>query len=169
MKVQNKVNLKGKQKGFTLVELVVAFVILVVGVAAVLELVSQSALNARYAKDKTTATVLAQQKIEELLAQPDLTVGETEGDFGNAYPQFRWRAQVSEVGNELSDSGVTLFRIVVVVEWRDRGQTRSVQIETLKSSVPLMHPQEASTQQQAVNTEGLTEMENFSPQGGAGQ
>lgn len=169
MKVQHLANSPSSRKGFTLVELVVAFVILIVGVAAILELVSQSALNARYAKDKTTATVLAQQKLEELLAQTDLTTGETEGDFGDAYPQFRWRAQVSEVGNETSDSGTTLLRIAVVVEWRDRGQTRSVQIETLKSSVSLLHPQEASTQQQSENILGLTEMEGFSLQGGAGR
>lgn len=156
-------------QGFTLVELVVAFLILTIGVTAVLELVSQSALNARYAKDKTTATVLAQQKLEELLAQPDLTAGETEGDFGDAYPQFRWRAQVNELISGISETGVTSFQIVVVVEWQDRGQTRSVQVETLKTTVPLLHPQEASIQQPQSSLEGLSGMGPLPSQGGWGQ
>ncbi|MCS7185936.1 MAG: prepilin-type N-terminal cleavage/methylation domain-containing protein [Armatimonadota bacterium] len=140
------------RKGFTLVELVVAFLILVIGVTAILELVSQSALNARYAKDKTTATVLAQQKLEELLSQSDLTTGEFDGDFGDAYPQFRWRAQINEVSNSASETGTSLLQIIVTVEWTDRGQIRSVQLETLQASVPLLHPQEASTQQQSAGT-----------------
>ncbi len=135
------------RKGFTLVELVVAFLILVIGVTAILELVSQSALNARYAKDKTTATVLAQQKLEELLSESELTTGEVEGDFGDAYPQFRWRAQINEVSNAGLETGTNLLHITVTVEWMDRGQLRSVQVETLKASVPLLHPQEAPTQQ----------------------
>mgnify|MGYP005857967917 CR=1 FL=1 len=156
-------------QGFTLVELVVAFLILTIGVTAVLELVSQSALNARYAKDKTTATVLAQQKLEELLAQPDLTVGETEGDFGDAYPQFRWRARVSEVSSGVSETGITSFWITVAVEWQDRGQRRSVQIETLKTTVPLLHPQEASIQQPQGSFGGLPDTEPLPFQEGWGR
>ncbi len=158
-----------RQGGFTLVELVVAFLILVIGVTAILELVSQSALNARYAKDKTTATVLAQQKLEELLAQQELTAGEMEGDFGDAYPQFRWKAQVSEVGGETSETRAGLLQIVVVVEWQDRGQTRSVQLETLQSSVPLLHPQEAMTQQATTAAGGFPNIGGFPAQGGVGQ
>lgn len=160
------------RKGFTLVELVVAFLILVIGVTAILELVSQSALNARYAKDKTTATVLAQQKLEELLSQSELTAGEVEGDFGDAYPQFRWRAQINEVGDSISEVGTNLLHITVitvVVEWTDRGQIRSVQVETLKASVPLLHPQEATNQQAASTFSDFSGMTGFPTQGGGGQ
>ncbi len=159
------------ERGFTLVELVVAFLILVIGVTAILELVSQSALNARYAKDRTTATVLAQQKLEELLAQPDLAPGEMEGDFGDAYPQFRWRAQISEVGDSATstESGTGLLHIVVTVEWQDRGQLRSVQLETLQAPVTVLHPQEATLQQPTGSFSGLSDMSGFTMQGGAGQ
>ena len=158
-------------RGFTLVELVVAFLILVIGVTAILELVSQSALNARYAKDKTTATVLAQQKLEELLAQTDLAPGEIEGDFGDAYPQFRWRAQISEVGGStVSTEGETsMLHIVVIVEWQDRGQIRSVQLETLQAPVTVLHPQEATLQQPMGGFESFSDMSGFPMQGGAGQ
>ncbi len=157
--------------GFTLVELVVAFLILTVGVVAILELVGQSALNARYAQDKTTATTLAQQKLEELLAQPNLEVGETEGDFGDRYPQFRWRAQVSEVATNTSSlianpSSLPLLRLSVVVEWRYRRRGQSVQLETLQSAFPLLHPQEAAMQQ---TEDMLPTVPGALPMGGEGQ
>lgn len=145
--------MRHRQAGFTLVELVVAFLILTIGIVAILELVGQSALNARYAQDKTTATMLAQQKLEELLAQQNLEVGEMEGDFGDRYPQFRWRAQVSEVITNTSSltfnpSSPPLLRLTVIVEWRDRRQVQSAQLDTLQSPVPLLHPQEAAMQQE---------------------
>ncbi len=151
-----------RQAGFTLVELVVAFLILTIGMVAILELVSQSALNARYAKDRTIATTLAQQKLEELLSQTDLTTGEMEGDFGDAYPQFRWRAQVTDVSDSLlAEMGVSLRQIVVVVEWSDRRRVHSVQLETMQASVPLLHPQEATMQQAGSDLSGMQGM----PQG----
>ncbi len=145
-----------RRSGFTLVELVVAFVILTIGVVAILELVSQSALNARYAKDRTTATLLAQQRLEELMAQPDLEAGQLEGDFGDMFPQFRWRAQIQEIGDSaLAEAGISLRRIVVTVEWQDRRQIRSVQLETVQSSLPLLHPQEALVQQAPESQVGM--------------
>jgi type II secretion system protein I len=83
--------------GFTLVELVIAFVLLAMGIVAILELVGQSALNARLARNRTQAALLAQQQMEELLSQPDLQPGVSEGDFGDRFPQFRWRAQIEQV------------------------------------------------------------------------
>lgn len=152
--------MRNPRSGFTLVELVVSFVILTVGIVAILELVGQSALNARYAKDKTTATVLAQQKLEEITMQPDSYLGEVEGNFGNQYPQFRWRAQVSEVTTNTQSSmtnvqSQTLWQITVIVEWRDRGRLESVELDTLQSSVPVLHPQEATALTTTASTEGM--------------
>ncbi|MAZ67604.1 hypothetical protein CL652_02440 [bacterium] len=52
------------QKGFTLIEAMVAITILVVAVAAPLTLAAQSLFAAYYAKDQTTAFYLAQEAIE---------------------------------------------------------------------------------------------------------
>lgn len=52
------------QKGFTLIETMVAITILVVAVAAPLTLAAQSLFAALYAKDQTTAFYLAQEAIE---------------------------------------------------------------------------------------------------------
>lgn len=52
------------QKGFTLIETMVAITILVVAVAAPLTLAAQSLFAAVYAKDQTTAFYLAQEAVE---------------------------------------------------------------------------------------------------------
>jgi len=126
--------------GFTLVELVIAFVLLAIGIVAILGLVGQSALNARLARNRTQAALLAQQRMEELLSQPDLQPGISEGDFGDRFPQFRWRAQVEQVSESTDPSQTPLYRLTVIVEWQEGARPQSVQLDTLWSPVPLTPP-----------------------------
>ncbi len=56
-RIQNK-------QGFTLIEALVAIFILTISVTGLLGVVSQSVFNSNYAKNKTTATALAQEGIE---------------------------------------------------------------------------------------------------------
>ena len=126
--------------GFTLVELVIAFVLLAIGIVAILELVGQSALNARLARNRTQAALLAQQRMEELLSQPDLQPGISEGNFGDRFPQFRWRAQIEQVSGSADQSQAPLYRLTVVVEWQEGTRPQSVQLDTLWTPVPLMPP-----------------------------
>jgi general secretion pathway protein I len=126
--------------GFTLVELVIAFVLLAIGIVAILELVGQSALNARLARNRTQAALLAQQRMEELLSQPDLQPGISEGNFGDRFPQFRWRAQIEQVSGSADPAQAPLYRLTVVVEWQEGTRTQSVQLDTLWTPVPLTPP-----------------------------
>jgi len=130
--------------GFTLMELVIAFVLLAVGIVAILELVGQTTLNARLARDRTKAALLAQQRMEELLSQPDLQPGISEGDFGDRFPQFRWRTQIEPVSGSADPAQTPLYRLTVIVEWQERTRQQSVQLDTLWTPLPLAPPPAAS-------------------------
>lgn len=62
------------QRAFTMVELLVSMLIMAVGVLATLSLVSTSMNANSHANRLTTKTTLAQQMMEDLLSQKDITV-----------------------------------------------------------------------------------------------
>jgi Tfp pilus assembly protein PilN len=97
-------------------------------------------LNARLARNRTQAALLAQQRMEELLSQPDLQLSISEGDFGDRFPQFRWRAQIEQVSGSADQSQAPLYRLTVVVEWQEGTRPQSVQLDTLWKPVPLTPP-----------------------------
>lgn len=107
-------------KGFTLIEIMVAIFILVVallGVAAV----TVSVINGNaFSKDITSATTLAQDKIEELkdTAYGSIVSG---SDTSSIYTRT-WT-----VTSPITDSKT----IVVVVSWSRGGNTRNVTLRSI--------------------------------------
>ncbi len=59
---------KQEEKGFTLLEVMVALVILIIGLMSVLSLVTSVIRGNAFSNKMTTATILAQDKMEELMA-----------------------------------------------------------------------------------------------------
>ncbi|MCS7223366.1 MAG: prepilin-type N-terminal cleavage/methylation domain-containing protein [Armatimonadetes bacterium] len=124
------------RQGLTLVELLISFLILAVGIVAILGLVGQSSLNARSSADRTIATFLASRRMEELVADPQLQPQRSEGFFEVPYERFRWLSVVEEWEPTLTNLAanqqtLTLYRVQVIVSWRDRGRERRVELTTL--------------------------------------
>jgi len=117
--------------GFTLLELLVAFAILTMGILAVLRTVSSGLLSARRAGDRTTAVMLAQRQLEELRWNDELqTNGESEGDFGELFPEYSWAATMEAA--ELADlEEADLERVTLTVKWKFGAKEHSLQVETL--------------------------------------
>lgn len=86
----------GAEPGFTLLEVLVALVILGVALTALLSAEAAGVRLRSQSQELTLATFLAQARMTdvELAGFPEL--GTREGDFGDAYPGYRWELTVSE-------------------------------------------------------------------------
>jgi general secretion pathway protein I len=124
-----------RQSGFTLIEVLVALVVLSVAVVAVLQLFGGGLRLARASGDHLEATLLASTMLSEL-AWETLEEGTTEGTEGG----FRWSRQVTvdpallpEEPDPARPDTVRLARVSVDVRW---GKNRHMELVTIRPLTP---------------------------------
>jgi general secretion pathway protein I len=120
-----------RQSGFTLIEVLVALVVLAVAVVAVLQLFGGGLRLARASGDHLEATLLASSMLTDL-AWETLEEGTTEGSVG----AFRWSRQITvdpallpEEPDPARPDAVKLARVSVDVRW---GKNRHVELVTIR-------------------------------------
>src|SRR5512142_3472141 len=102
-----------RSRGFTLVEMIVAAVVLVLGVVSAMACIGSATRSTGTAADYTTAALLAQQQLSQIQANPsELTGGDQQGDFSDDHPGFSWHQTV-----EATDLA-SLEKVTLVIEWR---------------------------------------------------
>ncbi len=89
------------RRGFTLLEVMVAMAILAIALTTLIGSQNQSLFVAGEADFSFQSSLLAQQKMNEILAAADVSL-ETSGDFGEEYPGFFWKAEALDP--DFSDS-----------------------------------------------------------------
>lgn len=118
-----------RERGFTLLEVLVALAILSVAVVAMIQLFAQGLRLLKVAGDYQQAVLLADQKARELETVRESIETGQEGGF-----QWERRATAVPVPDELTVSSPTpvrLFRVSVVVRWSGN---RSVEVATLRTA-----------------------------------
>ena len=122
-------------RGFTLLEVLIAFVILAVSLSVILQVFSSGMRGARLAGAYTTATLLAKSVLAETGIETPLEEGEVGGEFDNG---FRWRRIVTLYEDEAMPEALGLpvaaYRVTVEVSWDEGG--RSVSLETIRLRPP---------------------------------
>jgi general secretion pathway protein I len=105
-------------KGFTLLEVLIAVAIIAIALTALLGSQAQSVSFANSAKFETMAALLAQGKMSEIVLQETGALSSDSGDFGEDYPGYAWESTISDIsipGEEvLSDY---LKQIDLTVTW----------------------------------------------------
>ncbi len=124
------------QRGFTLIETLVAMMILATALVMVLQLFSGALGSSWISGEYTRAIFHAQEKMNEILLEKQLADSERQGDFGDG---FRWKAVTlwidpnADITDETKkvNSPLDLFYIRVTVSWDSGTRERDFDISTV--------------------------------------
>ncbi len=127
-------------RGFTLLEILVAFTVMAALLTVLLQVFSSGLRAAQLGEQYTRAVLLAEAKMASLEAEEDgLALGARAGSFDDT---FEWRSTVTaypiDAYPQLHELGVQVYPVMATVEvaWRARERRRSVSLNTLRL-VPL--------------------------------
>lgn len=113
-----------RARAFTLPEVLATLLLVGVVLPVCMRAISTSMSASASARHQLEAGQLARSKLDELLVLRDRTTFDSSGDFGEGWPDYRWRSS-GMIAN------LTTYEVTVTVEWAERGQTRSLSMTTL--------------------------------------
>lgn len=129
----------GKQMsgaGFTLIEVLIAVMILGLSITVILHQFSVALRAGSISQENTQAVIYAKQKIEALKSARELTDSSDSGSFDDG---FEWKTTVTEYVHSDYDAEpetydnlrFETFKLQSVVTWRDGERERMVELSTL--------------------------------------
>ena len=124
--------LHNNQKGFLLVEVIVATVIISVALVAMIGMFISSTIANRSAADYTVATNLAQQQLEVLKTKPTNYWATTTNipDISQPVGIPPYTYTIRTTVSACPEDPTNLVEVVVKIIWTDRGASRSLQATT---------------------------------------
>jgi general secretion pathway protein I len=118
-------------RGFTLLEVIVAFSIAALSLSALLAIFSTGLRNAHVSREYSVAVELAESRLARIGAADPLEPGEWEGRFDQKY---RWRTAIAAYTDYDSRLPGSLqpYRVTVTVSWNSIPLDRSVTLTSLR-------------------------------------
>ena len=130
--------------GFTLVEVVVALGIFAAAFGVLLAAHTGATQQQAHARKVFTATGLARTLLTETELSGLPEIGETEGDFGDDFPDYSWKQTVDDVpletligvsasalgalGVQVPTGDLGLRQVTLTVEWQEQQTPRNVEL-----------------------------------------
>lgn len=131
----------GRQRGYTLLEVVVAFSILAVALTVLLGALSGGTRQVRWSADAGRAALLAQSLLDQTGVGEVLQPGRNEGDFEDG--RYRWSLEVEPYVDRdrppspvVDAGGPQLLRLQLTVTWGEGGPRDRLQLSTLRLVQP---------------------------------
>jgi len=124
----------GKIDAFTLIEVLIALAITLIGLVPLLHLLTTSILMADSAWNLSQATLIGNSKLAEVIAENNLEIGIDQGSIESEEKEivFDWQSKVIEVNiNELEDTGLKdLRKVTVTVTWHEGQSQKQIFLTT---------------------------------------
>lgn len=134
-------NGRPRQGGFTLLEVLLAFLVFALSFAVTLEILTGAIRNTARAREYTEASLIAQSLMDQVGLDIPLAIGASyEGEEGN----YRWEMAIyafeGAVENsrsiELTDlTGIELLEVECLVSWGEGERIRSQTFTTVKAQL----------------------------------
>jgi len=127
------------EKGFTLIEVVIALAILGIGLTVIIELFSGGLRLARISEEYTRGANYARIKMGEIASQQGIKEGDEEGKFDETY---RWEVGVKKIDILPIEKTiefkppVEFYQIKVTILWKSGSKERSMSAESYKTVKP---------------------------------
>lgn len=124
-----------KEKGFSILELIIAIAVLSIGLVGVLQIFPIGLRASQRAGMMTKASFLAQNKIEDLkLAGFDaITQLPPKIPLSGKEEGFEWNIKIDDLSLEGVESSSDMRKVIVTIAWPERNTTRSKEFITYVS------------------------------------
>ena len=119
--------------GFALIEILVAVSVLAISLVVIFQLFSGGLKSRKLSEQYARGVFHAREKMAEILLIPELSEGEIQGEFEDAY---EWQAVITRVVSEEGEEKnlpVNLMSIWIRINWREGEKEKSFIIGTLKA------------------------------------
>lgn len=142
---------RSAQSGYTLLEVLVAFALLAIGLGVLLAILSGGVHAIARASQSTQASLYAESILDTLGADHRLQPGHSEGLFEGG--RFRWTLDIEpftppvpppQQANPYTTNAGTqdfsenvMVHVVLRMQWGDRGTQQALRVETLRAYTPL--------------------------------
>lgn len=113
--------LQMRQNGFSLIEVLVAFSIMAMSLAAIYNIIGTNVRSAQAVDKQYRAVVLA----EGLLARFDSAPKGGSSESGGTEDGYRWNVATQLIPSSVEPSPFALYQLRIDVEWSDRGRNKS--------------------------------------------
>lgn len=124
----------GKIDAFTLIEVLIALAITLIGLVPLLHLLTTSILMADSAWNLSQATLIGNSKLTEVIAENNLEIGIDRGSVESEEKEivFDWQSKVIEANiTELEDIGLKdLRKVTVTVTWHEGQSQKQIFLTT---------------------------------------
>ena len=119
-------------KGFSLLEILVAFSILAISLGILLKIFSSGVNTAMIAEEYTVATQIAESLMAKTGIEEPLVVGE---NSGTEVEKYHWRVTVENSSNPADvEDDTGLLAVRVIVQWGDEDRNRrAIELKTVKT------------------------------------